>query len=100
MRRAALILAAATAAGAASAAEDDFEERCVAALMREGRPAAAATEPCACIARRTENRPELRAEFLTRINAPLKERDAQSSQALRQVRAACVPMPIWGVGGG
>lgn len=102
--RALLALVAATAAaaiaamGGAAAKDDDFEDRCVAALMREGRPAAAAAEPCACVARRTETRPELREEFLQFVNSPLKGRDARVSQALRQVRAACVPMPIWGYG--
>ena len=99
--RAVMTLAAvwvAAGTGSGQAKQDDFEDRCVAALVKDGRPASSAIEPCACIARRTEQRPELREEFLSRINAPLKERDARSSQALRQVRAACVPMPIWGIG--
>lgn len=76
-----------------------FVERCVAALSRDGRTPDSTKGACECVARRTEDRPELRVEFLDNLKALRANKEVKSSQALRQVRAACIPMPIWGWNG-
>ena len=100
-----IFLAAALAAGANSGENggatdaEAFEPQCVAALVSDGLTARAAAGPCACIARRTQNAPDLRREFLARYKTPMKERTLATSEALRQVRVACTPMSIWSIGG-
>ena len=91
------ILSTMTSVAAATSARPEFLEQCVLALQKDGRPTEAADAACTCIARRTVDRPELRDEFLIQISAP-RQAQTRSSPALRQVRAACVPMPIWAQG--
>lgn len=91
------LAAAMLGAAAAREAEPDFLEQCVSAMMKDGRPRETASAACDCIARRTTDKPELRDEFLLQISAP-RQTVPKSSTALRQVRAACVPMPIWAQG--
>lgn len=74
-------------------AELDFMSECVSTLQKDGRPRETADAACSCIARRTTDRPDLRDEFLLQIAAP-RQSPRKSSPDLRQVRAACVPMPI------
>ena len=86
-----------TASDAEQLADSDvFVKRCIAAFGRDGRPAETSTGPCECIARRTQDRPQLRVEFLEHLNALKADREMKPSQELRQVRTACIPMPIWG----
>lgn len=90
-------VAALASASQAREFESDFLGQCVSAMEREGRPRETAGAACDCIAKRTRDKPELRDEFLTQIAAP-RQSLQKSSPALRQVRAACVPMPIWAQG--
>jgi hypothetical protein len=91
------LAAALVGAAAARAPEPEFLEQCVSAMMKDGRPKETAFAACDCIAKRTVDKPELRDEFLVQISAP-RQALQKSSPALRQVRAACVPMPIWAQG--
>lgn len=91
------IAVAVSGASATQPLATDFVEQCVTALEKEGRSKQAADAACDCVARRTTDRPELRDEFLVQIVGQKNGR-VRSSTALRQVRASCVPMPIWAQG--